>query len=103
MNNRKELLDKLSWFSGYFKESSQYNALIVSELETATIIFSIIDQEGPINKDVGLQICNYVNKLDELPHHNGSGWWDYLLHLKALLTTDGFKCELIDRRLILSA
>lgn len=102
MSTRKELLERLYWFLAYFENNGKENALFIPELETATAIYSIIEKETLLSKKTVLQVIMHLNTLNNTVHYAGAGWYDYLLHLRALLINDGFNCELTDRNLVLT-
>lgn len=101
MSTRNELLERLYLFGAYFENNAKNNALFIPELETATAVYAIIEKENPLRQDAVLQIIMLINKLNDTVHYAGSGRYDYLLHLKALLINDGFNCELTGLNLVL--
>lgn len=101
MSTRKELVERLYLFGAYFENNAKNNGLFIPELETATAIYSIIEEETSLSRTAVLQIIAFLSTLNNTVHYAGTGWHDYLLHLKTLLINDGFNCELTGLNLVL--
>lgn len=101
MSTRHEILERLYLFLAYFEDNAKHNVLFIPELETATAIYSIIEKEPLLSKHAVLQVIMLLNTLNNTAHYAGTEWYDYLLHLKTLLISDGFNCELTGLNLVL--
>jgi hypothetical protein len=90
MTERLEILERMKKIEGYFQRHASENKAFNPEFECARAIRERVVQGNHLTiQDVHdiLKICNETNAG---PHYNGSGWLDYQLHLRHLLTVDGF-------------
>ena len=75
----------------YFQQNSLNNVLFQPEFECAkTVREKTVERLTGKNAEDILRLYNETNAGQ---HYNGSGWFDYQLHLKQLLIIDNFKVQ----------
>ena len=99
-----KMMRKIQWkLEGYLQlDHVKDKPHFQREAEAAKKINDRIEKLGTLSvKDIGLFISIVDNvEGDEL--HDGTGWFDYKLHLSNFFTENGFKIDFDGRRIILN-
>ena len=78
-----------------FESNSKKDKLFLSEYEISKEINKMIKLiDKPTQSDF-YKIEELIKNIDKTEHYNGSQWYDYKIHLNALLGENGFKSSLI--------
>ena len=91
----KEHFKRMEMMCKTFAEKSKSNSLFLPEYETSEKINGMICSiNKPTESDFN-KIIDLIKKTDLKEHYNGSQWYDYKIHLNALLRENGFKSNII--------
>ena len=88
ISNQGESIDsnffkRLIWFENYYKNLTiEYN-ILESNYESVKMINTILQKDKLDNDDIKNAISIY-NSANSKPHHDGTGWFDFRLHLRHL-------------------
>ncbi|GAK77272.1 hypothetical protein JCM19296_2879 [Nonlabens ulvanivorans] len=77
-----------------FESNSKNDKLYLPEYEISNEINEMIKLiDNPTQSDFH-KIEELIKNIDKTEHHNGSQWYDYKIHLNALLLENGFKSSI---------
>lgn len=94
MTERQEILKRMKKIEDYFEQCSADNKLFRPEFECAKTIRDIVGHGSQLTRQEAEEIVKIHNGTNAGQHHSGSGWMDYQLHLRHLLTVDNLKVEI---------
>ena len=87
--------ERMNMMCRTFESNSKNDILYLPEYETSKEINEMIKLiENPTQADFH-KIEELIKNIDKIEHHNGSQWYDYKIHLNALLGENGFKSSII--------
>ena len=78
----------------YFREHSSNDRHFRLEFEAAKRMLDNLDHTSKLNLETATDIVKIYNETTAAGHGGGSGWLDFQLHLKHLLTIDNLKVEI---------
>jgi hypothetical protein len=91
----KEHFGRMKLMCANFAEKSKSNALFLPEYETSKKINQMIESiNKPTASDFN-KIVDLIKTTDIKEHYNGAQWFDYKIHLNALLRDNGFNAHII--------
>lgn len=85
----KNLLANMNSIGNYFHEQSKTNPMFAPEFEASAAIIERIEKGFSLQKDAD-EVISIYNSLKTVEHYNGSGWFDFGIHLKGYLRSAGF-------------
>lgn len=94
MTERNEILKSMKKIEDYFQRCSQDNELFKPEFECARAIRHKVESVKRLTTKQAKDVLKIYNEANAGQHYDGSGWKDYQLHLRHLLTVDTFKIEI---------
>lgn len=91
----KEHLERMEMMCKTFGDNSKRNSLFLPEYKASKEINQMIHSIERLNKCDLDKIVDLIKKTDTTEHYDGSQWYDYKIHLNALLIENGFKSNII--------
>ncbi|GAA3592614.1 hypothetical protein Q4Q39_05695 [Flavivirga amylovorans] len=90
-----EHFGRMNMMTRTFESNSKSNKLYLPEYEVSNEINKMIKLiEKPSQSDFK-KIERLIKEIDKTEHHNGSQWYDYKIHLNAVLRENGFNSNII--------
>ena len=83
-------IERMEMMSKSFPANSEKYPEFLPEFEAAQSINHILQQSTILTTDNYNEILKILNNIDLLKHYDGSGWYDYKLHLNSVLKHKGF-------------
>ncbi|MDO6803971.1 hypothetical protein Q4595_16085 [Wenyingzhuangia sp. 1_MG-2023] len=78
-----------------FGNKSKSDSLFLPEYRTSEKINELIQLiEKPTQSEFE-KIVDLIKNTDKMEHYNGSQWYDYKIHLNAILRENGFESNII--------
>jgi len=96
MTERQEILGRMK-IEDYFERYSINNKLVEPEYACIKVIREKLESATQLTMSDAEEILKIYNRTHDLQQYHGSGWLDYQLHLRSLLTVDNFQIE-VDKR-----
>ena len=93
MTERQEIFKRMKKIEDYFQQCSLDDKLFEPELWCVKIIREKVGDVNKLTTKQAEEILEIYNETNAGQHYSGSGWMDYQLHLRHLLTVDNFKIE----------
>ena len=91
----KAHFERMEMMCKTFAEQSKSDSLFLPEYETSEEINRMISSiDKPTDSDFN-EIIDIIKNIDTKEHYDGSQWYDYKIHLNALLRENGFKLNII--------
>jgi hypothetical protein len=86
----KEHFDRMQMMCNTFKDNSNTNAEYLPEFMGSKSINDILQNSTKLETEDVNDILKILVNVDLSNHYNGSQWYDYKIHLNALLQEKGF-------------
>jgi hypothetical protein len=83
-------MERMKMMSKSFQSNSEKYPEFLPEFEASQSINHILQQSINLTTDNYSEILKILKNIDLLKHYDGSGWYDYKLHLNSVLTHKGF-------------
>lgn len=80
----KEHFDNMKMMCRYFKEHSERSPLYIPEYNASKGIIFIIENETNTENGI-LKIEQLISDVEKSNHENGSAWFDFVIHTKAVI------------------
>lgn len=93
MTDRQEVLKRMKRIEDYFQRNSLDNVLFQPEFLCAKTIRERIETIGHLTTQDAEDLLKIYNETNAGQHYDGSGWFDYQLHLRILFKIDNLKAE----------
>ncbi|MCD0455109.1 hypothetical protein LPB85_06560 [Chryseobacterium sp. LC2016-27] len=78
-------IEKMEMMCRSFQSNSERDPEFLPEFETAKSINQILQRSSNLTVDNYNDILKILKDIDLLKHYDGSGWYDYKLHLNSVL------------------
>jgi hypothetical protein len=85
MIDRQQVLKEMKSIESYFLRNIATHELFQPEFECARTVNNLLEQNPNLTVTVAEEILSIYNKTNAAQHYDGSGWFDYQLHLIHIL------------------
>jgi hypothetical protein len=83
-------LERMKMMCKSFQSSSEKYPDFIPEFEASKSINDILQQSISLTTENYNDILKILKNIDLTKHYDGSGWYDYKLHLNSVLRHKGF-------------
>jgi len=90
-----EHFERMEMMSRNFGAKSKSNSLFLSEHEISKEINGMIRSIKKPTETEFKNIVELIKSIDNTEHYDGSQWYDYKIHLNAILRINGFELNII--------
>ncbi|WP_179317985.1 hypothetical protein [Winogradskyella undariae] len=91
----KEHFGRMEMMCRAFGNKSKSNSLFLTEYKASEEINEMISSINKPTQSDFEKIVGVIKNTDSTKHYNGSQWYDYKIHLNALLRENGFESNII--------
>src|SRR5689334_23269189 len=88
---KENTLNEMISICNYFEKNSGKQPLFKPELEAVKKINELLTNALEITKQLAFEVITLYNDVNTLEHYNGSGWYDYKLHLIQFFNNHGIE------------
>ncbi|MEG1592099.1 hypothetical protein [Chryseobacterium sp.] len=83
-------IERMEMMCKTFQSNSEKYPEFLPEFEASQSINNILQQSINLTTENYNDILKILKNIDLLKHYDGSGWYDYKLHLNSVLRNKGF-------------
>ncbi|NML20228.1 hypothetical protein HHL16_05055 [Pseudoflavitalea sp. G-6-1-2] len=89
--DQTEVMEGLESVTRYF--GNQKDSLFVPEFVAATEINLVLQRNEILSRADAEEALQILNKMNDVEHYDGSGWYDYKIRLNYYIRMHGFETE----------